>query len=62
MIFAGYNADIICLQEVDQKIFDRYLLPALEINGFSGMYRMKMGKIREGEALFYRKSKFKSVS
>ncbi|XP_061169849.1 2',5'-phosphodiesterase 12-like [Saccostrea echinata] len=57
----GYNADIICLQEVDEKVFDRYLLPALQINGFSGVYQMKSGKIREGEALFYRNSKFRAT-
>lgn len=39
----------------------KFLLPALELNGFSGVYQMKSGKVKEGEALFYRTSKFKSV-
>lgn len=29
----GYNADIMCLQEVDEKAFDLYLQPHLDMQG-----------------------------
>ena len=59
-LISGYNADIICLQEVDEKVFFKFLKPALELNGLAGVFQMKAGVIREGEALFYRTSKFRS--
>lgn len=58
-LISGYSADIICLQEVDEKVFSKFLKPALELNGLAGVFQMKAGVIREGEALFYRTSKFR---
>lgn len=59
---AGYNADLICLQEVDKKTFENNLLPALSLLGFDGVLRTKAGQVPEGCATFFRKSKFKIVS
>jgi len=58
-MFTGYNADIICLQEVDKKVFDRDLCPRLEELGLSGHARMKYGDVHEGSAIFYRNDRFK---
>lgn len=58
---AGYNADLICLQEVDKKVFENDLLPALSLLGFDGVLRTKAGQVPEGCATFFRKSKFKMV-
>jgi len=58
-VFAGYNADIICLQEVDKKVFERDLLPRLEEGGLSGHLRLKFGDVHEGSAVFFRCSRFK---
>ena len=55
---AGYNADIICLQEVDEKVFERYLCPRLDEIGLTGLLRLKFGEVREGSAIFYRNSRF----
>lgn len=55
----GYNADIICLQEVDKKVFERDLLPTMRQLNIAGMLYCKAGKIAEGEAIFFRKSKFR---
>eukprot|EP00794_Sanderia_malayensis_P005934 gene5934-6620_t len=54
----GYNSDIICLQECDQKVFDYFLCPALKSEGFLGHYMRKAGEMPEGEALFYNLQKF----
>ncbi|OWF50180.1 2',5'-phosphodiesterase 12-like [Mizuhopecten yessoensis] len=54
----GYNCDIMCLQEVDRKGFKSYLLPALDSIGYTGMAKWKGTNAPEGEAIFFRKSKF----
>ncbi|XP_076985026.1 2',5'-phosphodiesterase 12 isoform X3 [Tamandua tetradactyla] len=51
----GYNADLICLQEVDRAVFSDSLVPALEAFGLEGVFRIKQ---HQGLATFYRKSKF----
>lgn len=56
----GYNADIICLQEVDKGAFSDSLVPALDAFGMDGVFRMKE-KQHEGLATFYRRSKFKLI-
>nr|XP_048297524.1 2',5'-phosphodiesterase 12-like [Myodes glareolus] len=55
----GYNADLICLQEVDRAVFTDSLVPALEAFGLEGVFRIKQ---HEGLATFYRKSKFNLLS
>nr|XP_004661365.1 2',5'-phosphodiesterase 12 [Jaculus jaculus] len=55
----GYNADLICLQEVDRAVFADSLVPALEAFGLEGVFRIKQ---HEGLATFYRKSKFHLLS
>lgn len=55
----GYNADLICLQEVDRAVFADSLVPALEAFGLEGVFRIKQ---HEGLATFYRKSKFTLLS
>lgn len=58
----GYNADLICLQECGFKLFQNNLHPALESMGFEGLMKCKAGEVPEGEATFFRKSKFTLVS
>ncbi|XP_040850621.1 2',5'-phosphodiesterase 12 [Ochotona curzoniae] len=55
----GYNADLVCLQEVDKAVFADSLVPALEAFGLEGVFRIKQ---HEGLATFYRKSKFRLLS
>lgn len=54
---SGYNADIICLQEVDGKVFDMDLVPFLETSCLSGVH-MKKGTTPEGLAIFYDTNRF----
>lgn len=54
----GYKSDIICLQEVQEGIFDNDLLPLLSQQGYTGFHTRKMGH-NEGLATFYQSSKFK---
>ncbi|XP_075164290.1 2',5'-phosphodiesterase 12 [Haematobia irritans] len=58
----GYNADIICLQEVDMKIFDYDLRPVLEdeTQAFKGIIAQK-GTCGEGIATFFRTDRFELI-
>ncbi|KAL7734165.1 hypothetical protein ACLKA6_011845 [Drosophila palustris] len=57
----GYNADLLCLQEVDIKIFDYDLKPVLETYDFKGIMTPK-GTCAEGIAMFYRSSRFELLN
>lgn len=52
IIVAGFNSDIICLQEVDRKIYDHDLLPSLSMLNYDGVYVTK-NEISEGLAMFF---------
>uniref|UniRef100_A0A3B3ZTY4 Phosphodiesterase 12 n=1 Tax=Periophthalmus magnuspinnatus TaxID=409849 RepID=A0A3B3ZTY4_9GOBI len=54
---SGYNADLICLQEVDKGVFEDSLIPAMDAFGFDGVFRIKE-KQHEGLATFYRRTRF----
>lgn len=55
----NYNSDVICLQEVDSKIFDLDLKPILwNVDRFNGIYKKK-GDNPEGLAIFYNTKRFK---
>lgn len=56
----GYNADIICMQEVDGKIFDVDLTLLLGHDGLRGLYQKK-GDTLEGLATFYHADKFTAI-
>ena len=61
----GYNSDIICLQEVDRKVFNHELISAFDVFGYNGSLQVKAGSQEEGpdspegEAIFFRRSKFR---
>ena len=42
---AGYHADILCLQEVGKKCFERFLLPAMRDCGYDGCFAQKTGQV-----------------
>jgi len=48
----AYQADVICLQEVDQTSFESLFRPVLRVYGYQGYFRKKMGT-REGIAMFW---------
>lgn len=56
----GYNGDIVCLQEVDGKIFDLDLQPVLRKAKYVGTYKPK-GLSAEGLATFFNCNKFSLV-
>lgn len=58
---SGYNADLVCLQEVDKGVFKESLIPAMDAFGFDGVFRIKE-KQHEGLATFYRRSRFSLLS
>lgn len=53
----GYHSDLICLQEVDSKVFQFDLEPLLKIAGFDGTFQQK-GASGEGLATFFNSSRF----
>nr|XP_039249323.1 2',5'-phosphodiesterase 12-like [Styela clava] len=50
---AEYNADILCLQEVDENAYRSLFLPELSKHGYSGTF-VRKSDIPEGCATFYR--------
>lgn len=53
----GYHADVMCLQEVDAKIFDYDLVPVLGYRRMDGRFQRK-GQTAEGVATFWNRDKF----
>ncbi|XP_069107504.1 2',5'-phosphodiesterase 12-like [Argopecten irradians] len=58
----GYNCDIMCLQEVDRKGFNSYLTSAMDSIGYTGFSQWKGPNAPEGEAIFFKSSKFSFVA
>ncbi|GLI58784.1 hypothetical protein VaNZ11_000540 [Volvox africanus] len=58
----GYQADVMCLQEVDEKAFSDFLTLHLGLQGYEGHYTNKQGKVREGSATFWRTSRFTALA
>jgi len=54
----AYDADVICLQEVDGSIYDTYLEPVMQVMGYDGYYSNKASCQREGCGLFWSKKVF----
>ena len=57
----AYQADVICLQEVDMSSFETLFRPALKLFGYQGFYRQKMGT-REGIAMFWSLDTFEEAN
>jgi 2',5'-phosphodiesterase len=57
----GYQADIICLQEVDSAIYTSYYKNEFKSKGYQSFYHRKGNKIPEGLTCFFNKSRFKKV-
>lgn len=54
----SYKADIICLQEVDCKLFQSFYHPILESQGYRGFFTSKITETKEGCALFWSNEAF----
>ncbi|XP_018323027.1 2',5'-phosphodiesterase 12 isoform X2 [Agrilus planipennis] len=57
----GYNADIICLQEVDKKVYENDLQPVLSNFGYQSDLCLKGGQVAEGLACFYNEQRFRML-
>ncbi|XP_050046824.1 2',5'-phosphodiesterase 12 [Dermacentor andersoni] len=57
----GYKGDLMCLQEVDRRVFQEDLEPILGDHGFNGCYTEKCSPMAEGVACFFRLSKFRAL-
>lgn len=61
LFILGYKADIICLQEVDNKVFESDLKPIFSSLGFGAEFSKKGGQVSEGTACIYNGSKFRLI-
>lgn len=63
----GYRPDVVCLQEVEKCHYEETIVPALQKEGYEGVYQGKshamfMNKYTvEGCATFYRRHRFHLV-
>ncbi|XP_043681471.1 2',5'-phosphodiesterase 12 isoform X3 [Vespula pensylvanica] len=57
----GFNSDIICLQEVDNKIYDNDLMPTLSLLQYKSMFNTK-NESSEGLAIFFNEERFEQLS
>lgn len=60
-ISLGFNSDIICLQEVDNKIYDNDLMPTLSLLQYKSMFNAK-NESSEGLAIFFNEERFEALS
>lgn len=51
-----------CLQEVDNRVFDSVLEPIFSSIGFQGVFNKKGGQVSEGVATFFRTAKLSLVN
>lgn len=59
---SGYNADVVCLQEVDKKEFSATYQPFFKhVRGMSGVFNTKGYQTAEGLAIFFRDDKFELI-
>lgn len=56
---AGYNSDIICLQEVDSRLYNQYYREIFGKLGYYSFYNRKGNRIPEGLAIFFNAHKFR---
>ena len=54
----GYNADVICLQEVDLKSFQRFICPSMKDKGYEGYHQQKSGMVNTYIILLSMKSMY----
>lgn len=57
----GYNADIICLQEVDKEVYNNDFLLILSTLNYNSVYNTK-NDLQEGLAIFYNQERFDKLS
>lgn len=55
----GYNADVVCLQEVDKKVFTNDLEPIFSSMDYESNFSVKGGLVVEGLVCFYNTKRFK---
>ena len=59
---ARYGADVVCLQEVDERCFCDVLVPLLGALGYEGRFTGKASTVREGSATFWLSERFELVA
>jgi len=57
----GYNSDLVCLQEVDKKVFENHLEPILATVNMGGQFAKKGGQVSEGVAIFWRRERLELI-
>ncbi|XP_015208263.2 protein angel homolog 2 isoform X2 [Lepisosteus oculatus] len=60
--FKQHNADILCLQEVQEDHYKKQIKPSLESLGYHCEYKMRTGRKPDGCVIGFKQSKFSLVS
>ncbi|XP_033228631.1 2',5'-phosphodiesterase 12 [Belonocnema kinseyi] len=58
----GFNSDIICLQEVDNKVYNADLYPTLSVLNYDGVYNRKGAEVVEGLSTFFNKERYEKLN
>lgn len=58
-IYLGYKADIICLQEVDNRHYVEYFKEMFKETGYGSVYHRKGNRIPEGLTCAFNKTRYK---
>lgn len=57
-----YDADIVCLQEIDTKWFADYWSPRFRVHGYHGLHTPKVAGTEEGCAMFVREGTYEVIA
>ncbi|XP_061609617.1 protein angel homolog 2 isoform X2 [Phyllopteryx taeniolatus] len=57
-----YDADVLCLQEVQQDHFENQIRPALQARGYECVYKKRTGKKPDGCAVAFKTSRLRLLS
>lgn len=60
-VFIGYQADIIFLQEVDQRLWLRFLPEVMNSHGYDCHFKKKGMKVNEGLVVCFRREQFRYI-
>lgn len=52
------KSDVVCLQEVEQHVYDQRIKNVFDSNGFGSIFKKKTGNKSDGCAILWRKAKF----
>lgn len=53
-----FKCDVVCLQEVDVSVYQKFWEPSMQYEGYLGSFTKKPGDVNEGQAIFLRNARY----